>query len=149
MSFILRQQLPRTAARSTRLFTTSPYTRKSTTDSVKETVDAINEKVGQAGARGIEKGRNCALIRSFTEQSESATQRAKEAMGMGASDAEGQASQMTGEAKGKAQEMAGEVKGKAQEMSGEMKGTAQEYTGKAKGKADEAMQKAKETSVKV
>lgn len=52
MSF-LRQTLFRQA----RQFSTTPTARKSMLDSVKETADAVNKKIGQAAAEGIQKGR--------------------------------------------------------------------------------------------
>jgi len=52
MSFI-RQ----TALRQVRLFSTTPVARKSMVDSIKETADAVNKKIGQVAAEGIQKTR--------------------------------------------------------------------------------------------
>lgn len=57
MSFsriISRKALPLTR---TRLFTTTPLTRKSAIDTAKETIEDLNKKAGQSAAAGIEKGR--------------------------------------------------------------------------------------------
>ena len=63
------------------------------------------------------------LIVSFLEE---ASTKAKEAMGINASKAQGSAHEMAGEAKG----MASEAKGKTAEMTGEAKGKAEEVKGK-------------------
>ena len=52
MSFI-RQ----TALRQARLFSTTPVARKTVVDSIKETADAVNKKIGQVAAEGIQKTR--------------------------------------------------------------------------------------------
>ncbi|KAL6720969.1 hypothetical protein ACLMJK_000069 [Lecanora helva] len=118
MSFLLRP-LPRKVSplAGSRLFTTSPYVRKTASETAKETVENVNKTVGDAAVKGIEKGQQ-------------ATATLKSSVGVKAKEASGSAQEMTGEAKGKASEMAGEAKGKASEVSGEAKGKAEEIKGK-------------------
>lgn len=51
-----RAPLAATAPKRVR-FSTSPYARKDSTSAVKETVESVNKKVGDAAVKGIEKGR--------------------------------------------------------------------------------------------
>ncbi|KAL8949635.1 MAG: hypothetical protein Q9183_007587 [Haloplaca sp. 2 TL-2023] len=150
---IPRKALP--LARS-RLFSTSPLARKSAVDQAKDTVKSVDQTISNAAVKGIEKGGQalgvfvCAFADEF-ETAERAAANAKSSIGLGASKAEGQASEMAGEAKGKAHEMSGAAQGKAQEMTGgdasqmagEAKGKASELAGEAKGKAQETMGAAK------
>jgi len=66
--------LSRSVIRSARCFATTPAARKTTLDSVKETADAVNKKVGKGLASAIEK----------TEQAATST---KQALGVGAKEA--------------------------------------------------------------
>ncbi|KAI9717244.1 MAG: hypothetical protein M1828_007265 [Chrysothrix sp. TS-e1954] len=120
------------AAGARRLISTTPALRKTATEQAKETLESANRKFGDAGVAGIDKGQQ-------------ATQSAKEAIGMGAKDAQGKASEMAGSAKGTGNEMSG----KASEMAGSAKGTASEMSGKAEGKAEELKGKAKGTAEEI
>jgi len=51
---------------------------------------------------------------------ETAAQKAKEATGMGASEAKGKAEELKGATKGKGHELAGELKGKKEEVKGKL-----------------------------
>ena len=61
---------------------------------------------------------------------ETATKKAKSAVGVGSEDANAKATDFTGKAKEKAHEAAGEAKGKAHETAGEVKGKINETKGK-------------------
>ncbi|KAL9128213.1 MAG: hypothetical protein Q9175_007571, partial [Cornicularia normoerica] len=98
-------------------FSTSPYAQKDSSSAVKDTIESVNKSVGDAAARGIEKGQQ-------------ATENLKSTVGINAKHAEGSAKAMTGDAKGKASELAGEAKGKTQEVAGQAKGKAEEVKGK-------------------
>ena len=71
----LLRTLPRkvTPLTPTRLFTTSPYVRKSATETAKETLESVNRTVGDAAVKGIEKGRTFFLISHYTPHNLSPT----------------------------------------------------------------------------
>lgn len=106
--------------------------RKSMVDSVKETADAVNKKIGQVAAEGIQKTRmipqdffpqTSSLIHLIEEVTNSTTEE-----NVGA--AQGKASEMSGKASGSASELSGEAKGKANEMMGKAQGKMEEMKGK-------------------
>ncbi|TGO14733.1 hypothetical protein BTUL_0049g00420 [Botrytis tulipae] len=138
------QSITRTLSRQSRLFTpqlriqasrpfSSTFTsRKSATEAVKETVHKVDKAVASKIVDGIEVG-------------QTATQKAKEAAGLSASEAktaasnaaseaQGTTSSATGSASGTASELAGQAKGKAAELKGAAKGKAAEVKGEVKGK---------------
>lgn len=45
-------------------FSTSPYARKEAGETVKETAESVNKRVGEAAVKGIEKGREFRLFLS-------------------------------------------------------------------------------------
>ncbi|TGO23721.1 hypothetical protein BPAE_0123g00110 [Botrytis paeoniae] len=136
------QSITRTLSRQSRLFTpqlriqaTRPFSstfisRKSATETVKETVHKVDKAVASKIVDGIEVG-------------QTATQKAKAAAGLSASEAKTAASNATSEAKGatsatgSASGTASEMSGKASELAGQAKGKAAELKGEAKGKASE------------
>jgi len=81
--------LSRTVLRSARCFSTTPAVRKTTVDTVKETADVVNKKVGQGLASAIDK----------TEHAAHAT---KEALGVGAKDTKRKVDQAADTTKAKA-----------------------------------------------
>ncbi|KAF7929859.1 uncharacterized protein EAE97_009456 [Botrytis byssoidea] len=138
------QSITRTLSRQSRLFTpqlhiqaSRPFSstfisRKSATEAVKETVHKVDKAVASKIVDGIEVG-------------QTATQKAKEAAGLSASEAktaasnaaseaQGTTSSATGSASGTASELAGQAKGKAAELKGAAKGKAAEVKGEVKGK---------------
>ncbi|KAG8864906.1 hypothetical protein FRB96_003492 [Tulasnella sp. 330] len=101
----------RTALRSARCFSTTPATRKSTVETVKETADAVNKKVGKGLASTIDK-------------TEHAAQATKETLGVGAKDTKhkvDQAAETTkakaGVAAAKTQDATTHVKHKAEDVA--------------------------------
>lgn len=151
MSFLTRTAIrsTRSVALTPRAFSTSLATRKTATEAVKDTVKTVDRKVSDKIVGGIEIGRKCLpqlnTIHSYpasthqyripcmatdTSSPETATRKAKSAVGIGSEDAKAKASQFTEYAKGKAHETAGEAKGKAHEVTGEAKGKINETKGK-------------------
>ncbi|KAF7943414.1 hypothetical protein EAE96_011340 [Botrytis aclada] len=141
------QSITRTLTRQTRLFripqatsTTRPLSstfisRKSATETVKETVHQVDKAVSSKIVDGIEVG-------------QTATQKVKTAAGLSASEAKTAAANAASEAQGAAQGAkssttgsasgtASEISGKASELAGQAKGKAAEVKGAAKGKANE------------
>jgi hypothetical protein len=116
-----------TLFRQARTFTSTPISRKTLTETVKETAEAVNKKIGQAAASGIQSARMSPRQQywwwaKLIDSIEDTTNSAKASAGMEANKAEGDAQQMAGQAKGDAQQMAGQAKGKAAEMEGQAKG---------------------------
>ncbi|KAF7910362.1 hypothetical protein BELL_0688g00030 [Botrytis elliptica] len=117
---------------ATRPFSSTLISRKSATEAVKETVHKVDKAVASKIVDGIEVG-------------QTATQKAKAAAGLSASEAktaasnaaseaQGASSSATGSASGTASELAGQAKGKAAELKGAAKGKAAELKGEVKGK---------------
>ncbi|KAI9847288.1 MAG: hypothetical protein M1837_002875 [Sclerophora amabilis] len=96
-----------TATAPRAFFSTSPVTRKSATDTVKEAVKKADRTVSDAAVGGIEKG-------------ESMSAKAKEAAGIQSQKAQGKAEQVKGQAEGKAEELKGEAKEKAADVKSKM-----------------------------
>lgn len=84
-----------------------------------QTAQQVDQKVSSAAVSGIEKGQEM-------------TQKAKEAAGMSAAEAESKAKEAAGQAQGKAQELKGKAQGTAAEVEGKAKGAAAQAEGKAK-----------------
>lgn len=109
MQSVLRQRttsamLQFRLAPSARTFFVGAYRSKSATDSVKDAAKKVDNVAANAALKGI-------------DAAETMTNKTKEAVGVGQSEAKQSAS----EAKGKVSEMTGEVKGKAAELKGEAK----------------------------
>ncbi|KIN01050.1 hypothetical protein OIDMADRAFT_19084 [Oidiodendron maius Zn] len=116
--------LTRTAIRSTRsmvfaprLFSTSLATRKTATEAVKDTVKTVDRKVSDKLVDGIELG-------------QTATRKAKAAVGIESEDAKTKTAQFTAKAKDTAREAAGEARGKADDAAAEAKKRLGETKGK-------------------
>jgi len=93
----------RTAIRSVRTFSTTPVARKTTVDSIKETADAVNKKVGKGLASAIDK-------------TEVAADKTKEALGVGAKDAKHKVDQAAETTKEKAHVGAAKTNAKTTEV---------------------------------
>ncbi|RYP46224.1 hypothetical protein DL768_007543 [Monosporascus sp. mg162] len=103
-----------------RQFSTSIASRKSATETVKDSLKKVDRKVSDKLVDGINVG-------SATAQKVAGVAEA------GGSKARASAEELRGEAKGKASELQGELQGKASELKGEAKGAAKEAEGKVKG----------------
>ncbi|KAF3047665.1 hypothetical protein E8E12_011266 [Didymella heteroderae] len=94
-------------ARQARLFSTTPVTRKSPVETIKDAAKAVDRTISDAAVKGIEKG-------------EQAAEAIKEVTPNSTSEAKGQANEAIGQAKGKAAELQGEASKKAGEVEGEI-----------------------------
>ncbi|KAF7911672.1 uncharacterized protein EAE98_011936 [Botrytis deweyae] len=124
---------------ATRPFSSTLISRKSATEAVKETVHKVDKAVASKIVDGIEVGQTAtqkakaAAGLSASEAKTAASNAASEAQGASSS-ATGSASGTASEASGKASELAGQAKGKAAELKGAAKGKAAELKGEVKGK---------------
>jgi hypothetical protein len=120
-----------TAARNARLFSTAPTLRKSAIDSAKEVCNSpiqsshcsrtlTDHSLSKQTAKSVDQTLSAKAV-SGIEKGEELAQKAKEAAGMSAAEAES-----------KAKEVAGQAQGKAQEPEGKAKSTAAQADAKAK-----------------
>ena len=103
--------------------------------SLKQTAKSVDQTLSAKAVSGIEKGEELA-------------QKAKEAAGMSAAEAESKAKEVAGQAQGKAQELKGKAQGTAAELEGQAKSTAAQAEGQAKSAAAQADGKAKANGLK-
>jgi hypothetical protein len=149
---IMFRSIATTAARNARLFSTAPTLRKSALDSAKEVCNSpirhshcfrtLANHLLEQTAKSVDQTLSAKAV-SGIEKGEELAQKAKEAAGMSAAEAESKAKEVAGQAQGKAQELKGKAQGTAAELEGQAKSTAAQAEGKAKSTAAQADAKAK------
>lgn len=105
-------------------FSTSIILQKEVAETIKDTANAVNQKISEGIAKGIELGGTQSLssIQHIAKlRPESVAQKVKATMGASSGEVKGKGREVAGEARGKAHEMAGQVKGKASELEGRAK----------------------------
>ncbi|EWC43763.1 hypothetical protein DRE_07381 [Drechslerella stenobrocha 248] len=134
-SLIIRRALLTRLPVAARPLSTSAVLHKSVTESVKETVQGIDKKVGQTLAAGIDKAEQATeavkqtvgAAKENSPTANQATESVKETVNSARQNTP-TAEEAKGMAKGKSQEVKGQVKGKANEISGKAKGAFNEAT---------------------